>query len=141
MSIVVCWFQQTLKQLEREQTDTQDNYSNPRACAPRVKYLVNGNTANFQKQNTSILLLQTSNKNQAKKGVTPFQKYEGFCRRTGNSQVAESNQTVYSGLLKKRVRPKIDAMSATTKTRTRTVLMFTFSCVALGLHMSAWHCT
>ena len=44
MSTVVCWFQRTLKQLEREQTDTQtdrqtdrqDNYSNPRACAPRV---------------------------------------------------------------------------------------------------------
>ena len=38
MSTVVCWFQRTLKQLEREQTDTQtdNNYSNPRACAPRV---------------------------------------------------------------------------------------------------------
>ena len=36
MSIVVCWFQLTLKQLEREQTDTQDNYSNRRTCAPRV---------------------------------------------------------------------------------------------------------
>ena len=46
--IVVCWFQRTLKQLEREQTDTQththtqDNYSNPRVysnprgCVPRV---------------------------------------------------------------------------------------------------------
>ena len=40
MSIVICWSQRTLKQLEREQTDTQtdtqDDYSNPRACAPRV---------------------------------------------------------------------------------------------------------
>ena len=42
VSIVVCWFQRTLKQLEQEQTDThthtdtQDNYSNPRACVPRV---------------------------------------------------------------------------------------------------------
>ena len=44
MSIVVCWFKWTLKQLEREQTDTQtdrqtdthDDYRNPRACAPRV---------------------------------------------------------------------------------------------------------
>ena len=44
MSTVVCWFQRTLKQLEREQTDTQTDrqtdktsiYSNPRACAPRV---------------------------------------------------------------------------------------------------------
>ena len=44
MSTVVCWFKRTLKQLEREQTDTQtdrhthtqDDYSNPRACAPRV---------------------------------------------------------------------------------------------------------
>ena len=46
--IVGCWFQRTLKQLEREQTDTQththtqDNYSNPRVysnprgCVPRV---------------------------------------------------------------------------------------------------------
>ena len=47
MSTVVCWFQRTLKQLEREQTDRQtdrytdrqDNYSNPRACAPRVNYM------------------------------------------------------------------------------------------------------
>ena len=47
MSTVVCWFQRTLKQLEREQTDRQtdrytdrqDNYSNPRACAPRVNEL------------------------------------------------------------------------------------------------------
>ena len=35
MGIVGCWFQRTLKQLEREQTDrqthTQDDYSNPRA--------------------------------------------------------------------------------------------------------------
>ena len=37
MSTVVCWFQRTLKQLEREQTDTQtDTHCNPRACAPRV---------------------------------------------------------------------------------------------------------
>ena len=44
MSTVVCWFQRTLKQLEREQTDThthtQDDYSNPRACAPRVNDVV-----------------------------------------------------------------------------------------------------
>ena len=44
MSTVVCWFQRTLKQLEREQTDTQtdrqDDYSNPRACAPRVNKTV-----------------------------------------------------------------------------------------------------
>ena len=48
MGIIGCWFQWTLKQLEREQTDrqrdtqtdtqtdTQDNYRNPRACTPRV---------------------------------------------------------------------------------------------------------
>ena len=40
VSIVVCWFQWTLKQLEREQihrqTDIHDNYHNPHACAPRV---------------------------------------------------------------------------------------------------------
>ena len=46
MGIVGFWFQRTLKQPEREQTDrqtdkhkqtdTQDDYSNPRACAPRV---------------------------------------------------------------------------------------------------------
>ena len=37
MGIVGCWFQRTLKQLEREQTDRQtDTHSNPRACAPRV---------------------------------------------------------------------------------------------------------
>ena len=39
MSIVVCWFQRTLKQLEREQTDrqtdTQDDYRNPLAHARR----------------------------------------------------------------------------------------------------------
>ena len=39
MSIVVCWFQRTLKQLEREQTDRQtdkqDDYSNPLAHARR----------------------------------------------------------------------------------------------------------
>ena len=46
MSIVVCCPQRTLKQLEREQTDTLThtlththvNYRNPRACAPRVNY-------------------------------------------------------------------------------------------------------
>ena len=46
MSTVVCWFQRTLKQLEREQTDTQthtqDKYRNPRACAPRVKNSIVG---------------------------------------------------------------------------------------------------
>ena len=38
MSTAVCWFQRTLKQLDREQTDTQTDRpdkSNPRACAPR----------------------------------------------------------------------------------------------------------
>ena len=45
MCIVACGYKRTLKQLEREQihthtdrhTHTQDKYSNPRACAPRVK--------------------------------------------------------------------------------------------------------
>ena len=53
MSIVVCWFQRTLKQLEREQTDTQtdtqDDYSNPRACVPRVNKLLDS-VANSSEQ-------------------------------------------------------------------------------------------
>ena len=40
MSTVVCWFQRTLKQLEREQTDTQTHTQDPRACAPRVNDII-----------------------------------------------------------------------------------------------------
>ena len=61
MSIVGCWFQRTLKQLEREQTDrqtdkqtdTQDDYCNPRACAPRVNNNSSGSRAK-RKTRTSL---------------------------------------------------------------------------------------